>query len=293
MSVQPWGGGAIWAGREGIHLFDGINTTNLTQAKLGDYWKKTIATFDPTKYRMWSMVQRDHYFLHVENVSPTVAVVKGNVSVTPNRLTVVINMTTRAITFHTNLNLRGSVVLPRARASRSGTWSTARSPATCPTTASSLTATRCSTRRASIRSPRTRHAGPDFFFESKKYDAGDPVRLKKFKLMILEYLVQGGFIKVDVALGLNNIAKTLTGNFPSSVMTWDNLRTNISTWDGVKAQFPTWSDIIQGVFQPKRVKFQKGSQFLSFRLYQSSSSITRLQTGPFGIGYKLKRPGRV
>jgi hypothetical protein len=41
------------------------------------------------------------------------------------------------------------------------------------------------------------------------------------------------------------------------------------------------------------VKFQKGSQHLSFRLYQSSSSVTRLQIGPYHIGYKLKRPGRV
>lgn len=294
MSIQPWGAGAIWAGREGIHLFDGINTTNLVQDKLGDYWKNTIATFDPTKYRMWSFVTRDHYFLHVENVAPTVAVVKGNVSVTPTRLTVVINMITRAITMHTNVNIRGAVILP-ATAGKS-VWYLVNGQVSGDSVDHGFIADSNALFNEEGVDPIISDggtAGPDFFFESKKFDATDPVRLKKFKLMILEYLVQGGFIKVDVALGLNNIAKTLTGNFPSSVLTWDNLRTNISTWDGVKAQFPTWSDIISGVFQPKRVKFQKGSQFLSFRLYQSSSSVTRLKLGPFGIGYKLKRPGRV
>jgi hypothetical protein len=38
-------------------------------------------------------------------------------------------------------------------------------------------------------------AGPDFYFESKKFDAGDSTRLKKFKELMLHYLVQGGDIK--------------------------------------------------------------------------------------------------
>ena len=294
MSVQPWASGAVWAGREGIHYFDGINTQNLTQTKLGDYWKKTVATFDPSKYRMWSMVQRDHYFLHIENVSPSVAVVKGNVSTTPTRLTVVINMITRAVTMHTNLNIRGAVTLPAS--SGKSVWYLVNGQSSGDVSDHAFICDGDAIFNEEGVDPVTCDggtAGPDFFFESKKFDAGDPVRLKKFKLMILEYLVQGGYIKVDVALGLNNIAKTLTGNFPQSVLTWDQLRTSVSNWDSLKSQFPTWNDIIQGVFIPKRVKFQKGSQFLSFRLYQSSSSITRLQTGPFGIGYKMKRRGRI
>jgi hypothetical protein len=34
--------------------------------------------------------------------------------------------------------------------------------------------------------------GPDWYFESKKFDAGDSTRLKKFKQLMLHYLVQGG-----------------------------------------------------------------------------------------------------
>jgi hypothetical protein len=61
---------------------------------------------------MWSMVNRDHYFLFIENISPTVAVVKGTTSTTPTRYTVVINMVSRAVTLLTNVNLRGAVTLP-------------------------------------------------------------------------------------------------------------------------------------------------------------------------------------
>jgi hypothetical protein len=135
--------------------------------------------------------------------------------------------------------------------------------------------------------------GPDWYFESKKYDAGDSTRLKKFKMLILHYLVQGGSITVDTVIGLNNIGQTLTGNFPPRCSPGTRSARTVSTWDALKAQFATWNDVIQGVFVPKRVKFQKGSQHLSFRLYQSSSAITRLRIGPFSIAYKLKRPGRV
>jgi hypothetical protein len=94
-------------------------------------------------------------------------------------------------------------------------------------------------------------------------------------------------------IGLNNFGQTLSGVFPASVLTWDGLRTSVSVWDGVKAQFATWNQLVQGVFKPKKVRYQKDSQHLSVRLYQSTSSITRLQIGPYHIGYKLMRMGRV
>jgi len=44
---------------------------------------------------------------------------------------------------------------------------------------------------------------------------------------------------------------------------------------------------------PKRIGFLNRTQHFSFRLYQSSSSIVRLRFGPFEIGWKWMRPGRV
>jgi hypothetical protein len=135
--------------------------------------------------------------------------------------------------------------------------------------------------------------GPDFYFESKKYDAGDSTRLKKFKQLMIHYLIQGGAIKVDTVVGLNNLGKTLTGTFPQSVFSWGSLGASIPTWDALKAQYATWSQLVQGVFKPKRLKFQKSSQHLNFRLYQSNKGVSRLRVGPFHIGYKQKRPGRI
>lgn len=294
MSVQQYGGGVIWAGREGIHFFDGIQVTNLTAAKLGDYWKNTIRTFDPTKYRMWSMVNRDHYMLFIENIAPTVAVVKGSISTTPTRYTVTINMATRAITLTTNVNLRGAVSLPASAGKAQ--WYLVNGQVAGDSADHAFIAEGEALFNEEGVDPITADGGPrgpDFYFESKKFNAGDSSLLKKFKLLILHYLVQGGNISVDTVIGLNNIGQTLTGNFPQSVYTWDTIRATTTSWDNLKNQFPTWSDLIQGVFIPRRVKFQKGSQHLSFRLYQSNSTISRLKIGPFGIGYKPKRKGRV
>jgi len=288
MSAQSYGGGVLWAGRQGIHYYDGVEVSNLTEAKLGDVWKNSIRTFDPTKYRIWSMLVRNHYVLWVENLAPTLAIVKGNTSSTPTSWGVAINMVTRAVTFLTNVHLRGAVVLP-ASSSRS-VWlvvNDATKGVICDAETlfdqESIDTVACEGGTL----------GPDFFYESKKFDAGDGLRLKRFKMLLLHYLVQSGDIKVDTVIGLNNIGQTLTSVFPGSTVTWDTLRTTLTTWDAVRAQFSIWNDILSALFVPKRVKFQRGSQYLSFRLYQSSSSITRLQLGPFQIAYKLKRPGRV
>lgn len=288
-SVVRYGGGMIWAGRQGIHYFDGINVTNLTQNSLGDVWKNSIKTFDPSKYRMYGMMARNHYILHIENLAPTIAIVKGNTSTTPNRWMVVINMETGAITWMTNVGFRGAVNLPAARGL--GTvWyivNDASKGNICSADDffDAEGVDQIATDGGTV--------GPDWFVESKKFSAGDDLRLKRFKQLSIHYLVQGGSIKVDTVLGLNNIGAVLSSDFPASVYTWDTLRTLTATWDLCKATFATWNDIVQGVFVPKRVRFLKRSQHFSFRLYQSSSAISRLKVGPYQIAYKIMRPGRV
>lgn len=288
-SVQAYAGGVIWAGREGIHLYDGIQAQNLTAANLGDYYRNTIRTFDPTKYRMWSVIDRDHYMLFIESIVPTVAVVKGNVSTTPTKYTLVVNMVTRAVSTFVNVDIRGGASIPGS-AGRSMWYlvNDATKGIICDGEAlfnqEGIDPITCDGSTG---------PGPDYYIESKKFDAADGLLLKRFKQLAIWYLAQGDFMKVDVVLGLNNIGQTLTGNFPVSGFTWDTLRAIIPTWDNLKAQFATWSAIVQSVFVPKRVRFQKRNQYMSFRLYQNSSAVTRMQTGPFQIGYKPSRPGRI
>lgn len=288
-SIQAYAGGVLWAGREGIHLYDGIQTTNLTAAVLGDYWRDTIRTFDPTKYRMWSMIDRDHYFLFLENITPTIAVVKGNVSVTPTKYTIAINLVTRAVGTYTNLDIRGAVSIPGS--SGRLMWYLVND--------SSIghimdgDALFNQTGLDQVVCDGSSIAGPDFYMESKKFDAGNGLLLKRFKQLAVWYLAQGGNINVDVVLGLNNIGQTLTGNFPQSGFTWDTLHALITSWDNLKNQFPTWNNLVNSVFVPKRIRFQKRNQFMSFRLYQSNSTMTDVQTGPYQLGYKPSRPGRI
>lgn len=301
MSAQSWDGGVIWAGREGVQFFDGYSVTNLTGPKLGDYYKNTLRTFDPTKYRMWSMMNRDHYFLFIENINPTTPIIKGVVSSTPNSWTLAINMATKAVSLMSNLHVRGAVVLP-ATAGRTA-WYLVNGQVNGDTTDKAYICDGEAIFNEEATDPvycdfgtsavGTNIGGPDFYFESKKFYAGDQLRLKRFKQIGLEYMAQGGNLRVDLVTGLNNVGASLTSTFPASVYTWDTLRLISSTWDATKLNWPTWDQITQAVLLAKRVRFMRKSQFLSFRLWQSTNVMPRVRIGPYSMGYKLQRPGRV
>jgi hypothetical protein len=288
MSVQEYGGGVIWAGREGINFYDGVQVTNIVDATLGQVWKDTIRTLDPTHYRMWSMVNRDHYFLFLESVSPDFAIVKGNISSTLTHLTVVIDMTSRSVVFHSNVDIRGATVIP-ASAGRQAWYlvNDASVGHVCDGeklfTAKGVDAITC------IGSS----LGPTIYMESKKFDAGDGMRLKRWKMVAMNYLAQGGDLVLDVVLGLNSVGQVATTRYPQSVPTWTTLRSVISTWTNLKNQYPTWKQVIQSVFLPARIRMQKKSQFMSFRIYGSVTNMTDAQIGPYSVAYKLQRVGRV
>lgn len=291
-SVQPWQGGVIWAGREGVNYFDGINVTNLAQPKLGDYWKNSLRTFSPSTRRMYSAVIRDHYLLHIESVSPTVGVIKGNTSTNLAKLTVVINMNTRAFTMFTNVGFRGALELPLQAGGAA---------------IMSVNGVSGGNNRGWIADAKALWdsegqdtivcdgdtGGPDFYFESKKYNAGDSLRKKLFKQLAIHYLLQGSDLKLDTVTGLNNIGKTSLTTFSNTTYTWDQLAVLFPTWDALAINFPTWDSLVNSVFAKKRIKFLKRDQFLSFRVWQSAATTSRVRLGPFSIGYKLQRPGRI
>lgn len=398
MSVQSFGGGAIWAGRNGIYYYDGVQVRNITDEKLGDVWRNSVRSVDPLRFRMWSMMVRNHYILHIEDLDPTISVVKGNTSSTPNHWIVIVNMQTLqpTITLGTNIRLRGAVTLPAQagrgvayvvnndRSTPTGLAAVARGTGgTLPadtyyykvsavdsigeTLASSEVSVTTSGSTSSValtwnevpgahgyrvyRSDTASGAqdeyvavttnsytdtalagwtagaplgtgtvargvlcdanalfdvegrdeigtdgnerGPDFYFNSKKYNAGDDVRLKRFKQLAIHYLAQGGSLNVDTVLGLNNVGQTLMGNFPATVLTWDQLRMLLPNWSAVSAEFVSWDDLVEGVFRPKRVRFLKKDHHMSFRLWQSTPTMQRVRIGPFHIAFKLMRPMRV
>jgi hypothetical protein len=141
--------------------------------------------------------------------------------------------------------------------------------------------------------PLTNDPGPDIYLETKKFDIGDGLRLKRFKQFAVWYLAQGGGIKMDAVLGLNEVGTTLTTVLPASVLNWSQLGNLFTSWDDLAEEYATWDDIVQAVFLPKRARFSKKSQYFSMRLYREADLVTRAQFGPFSLGYKVLRPGRV
>jgi hypothetical protein len=291
MSVQSYGGGAIWAGRNGIYFYDGVQNTNMTLGKFGAVWENTMRTFDPTRYRMWSMMVRNHYMLHIEKITPTVNTTKGNVVTTPNHWTVVINMETRAFSLFKNVGIRGAVQLPAS--SGRGVWYLVNDDVAAVGKVCDSTDLFDTENVDTIKSTQGGTLGPDFYYESKKFNAGEDIRLKRIKQISAHYLAQGGNILVDTVIGLNDVGSTLTGNFPASVYTWDSLRLAFGTWANLSTQYSSWNAITQGVFLPKRIHFMKKGHHIAFRYYQSNSSMVRLRLGPQQLGYKAMRPGRI
>ncbi|HWV47693.1 MAG TPA: hypothetical protein VN039_16975, partial [Nitrospira sp.] len=265
-----------------------VQVSNLVAGSLGQVWKDTIRTLNPGTYRLWSMVNRDHYWLFLENVAPTFTITKGNISTAPTKLTIVINMVTRALVLATNVDIRGATIVP-ASAGRQA-WYLVNDAAVghvCDGdklfTTTGVDSITCD----------GNVLGPQIYMESKKFDAGDGMRLKRWKLVSMNYLAQGGNLILDVVLGLNEVGQVASTNFPQSVMTWTQLRSNITTWTNLKNQYSTWSHITQSVFIPARIRMQKKSQYMSFRLYGSVANLAKAEIGPYAVDYKLQRVGRV
>ena len=288
MSMQSWGSGVIWAGRQGIWFYDGTQPQNLTVNKFGNVWREMMVSFDPTTHRMWSMVERNHYILHIEGISPPLAVIKGNVSSTPNHWVVVIDMDTQAVSLFQNVKFRGAVTLPATQGRES--WYVY-NDGTRGVVAEASAFFDSEGNDGTVEG--AANAGPDFYFVSKKMDGGNPTLLKRFTFFILTYLAQGDAVNIDTVLGQNDIGSTLSTQFPATVPSWNTLAQSISTWAGLKSQFADWGQIVASVFIPDRLRFLKKSQFLQFRLWQASHNVTRLKIANYEVGFKPMRPGRI
>jgi hypothetical protein len=459
MSAVPYESGVLWAGREGIYYWDGVEAVNIVEDTLGKYYHDLVQDFDPRTHRMWAVLHEDHYLLHIENVTPDVAVVKGNISETPEIMTIAIYMPRRAVTVHNNLHIRGSVVIPSTQGAL--TWvmvNTEDGGRVCDVDAlfnddgrdTVISDTAVYTNKNLITNPSfevdatswwvgtgdtitasadealfgsmsgkhvsdasdngylqwsgstleqgetytaslyilgdvgdvqlcvqnaafttvlaetftttsdwqridvtytptvtgtyylllyrntagvgtfyvdgvqlemndeaseyvdgdqlygkwtgaahgsitsAAYPGPDLYIESKKYDIGNGMLKKLWKMLMLHYLVGGDSLKLDTVIGLNTVGSTTTSDWPITVYSWDRLAPSpFSTWDGLDGTHPTWDSVVDAIFFVKRIKFLKRSQYLAFRIYQNSPAVNAAKLGPFALAYKAQRPGRV
>lgn len=534
-SVQNYGGGVLWAGRAGIYFYDGVQTTNLVAATLGNWYKELVRVIDPTKYRMWSGMSRDHYFLFMEFANPTVPVVKGITPSNTSTICIVLNMVTKAPVVFSNFAIRGAIQMPASSGletlflmntspstayrqrvlanspevywrlndntgqtqvtdssghgrdgdvsiingvtysrgapvtfgkpgaisgdtstsakflepnavtedtlgggikvrnaytpyvagsaktfmgwsyyvnvpqgggetnpgfvmdtqsnlglwggidfspggpstnlgwyTRPGPyaanwvfhwpvdqwfhWAVTYNDATLATelfingvsqgarTASfgysgatdwrvgafsdlyqqdiavfptilsaaeiqaiyntAVTPTKVGRLFSSTHifndvgndafvADITPRPGPDFYLETKKYNAGDSMILKLWSQLLVNYQCSGDAINIDTVVGLNDVGSTATTNLPPTIYSWDTLKVIFPTWNALKAQEPTWNTLLKAVFKPRRARFLKRSQNFAFRLWQNSPNTNNVVVGPFQLGYKPMRPGRI
>jgi hypothetical protein len=288
-SIQNFGGGVLWAGRTGIFFYDGVQTTNIVAGSLGNWYKDLVRGINPKKNRMWSAMSRDHYFLFLEQASSSVPVIKGITSSTPSYTTIVINMVSKAPTVFTNFALRGGIQMPASTGLETLLLFNTSTVGKMVSSTHVFNDTGNDAFVCDVASA----VGPDFYIESKKYNADDSLILKLWNQILVNYECSGDALNVDTVVGLNDIGLTSSTQLTPTIFTWDTLKATFSTWNTLKAQKPTWASLITAVFKPKRLRFLKRSQNFAFRIWQNSPAVDHVVIGPFQLGYKKMRPGRI
>lgn len=289
MSAMAWGGGAVWAGKHGIYWYDGASLRNITEQNLGDYYTTAVKNFPWNTKRMWSTIFRNHLLVFIEQVTPTVAVIKGNVASVPSKLCIVINLASNAITLFYNVEHRGAITLPKLNTP----WYVVNENSTNKFQIGDGSSLFDEEGNDTIICDGNTVAGPDFYWETKRYSLGDPLRKKLYKLLITHYFVTGDGLKLDIITGLNEEGSTNTSTWPISGTTWAFIAATYNTWADFTSAYATWSAIGTAVWLKKKVRFLKRDQLIGFRLYQNSASVTKLRLGPYQIGYKPLRAGRL
>lgn len=289
MSVQAWNGLVLYAGRQGIQMYDGQEAIDITSDRLGWFYQESVKKFDPSKYRMWSLIDNDHYLLFIEQVEPPVPILKGSVSYPQTAFTIAIHLPTRAVTILENIHIRGSIQLP-SQLGRGGTWYVVNNGSAQGVVCSADALFNSDGNDSFGCDGGT--AGPDFYLETKKYSISDALLKKLWKMLLLTYRVAGGSIHLDTVPGLNEIGATAKTSFPPTGKTWDTVASEGLTWAGDASEYPTWDAPVNSQFVTKRIKFLKRAQMMSFRFWQDPG-VSALTLGPWAVVVKPQRVGRV
>jgi hypothetical protein len=229
-------GSAIWAGKKGIYVYDGVEARNVTDDTLGTFYADMIRTMNHEVSRAWAMVSNNHYILYLESVTPTRGVTKTNSTEIPTKMTIILNLDTMAATFHTNLDFHGAIVTP-GEVGKGTIYVGEKDAATRDVFVGKADDVFKSTGLDSVIGWGN-EPGPQVYFEWLKYSAGEAQRKKLFKQVQIHHKIPDGIIRLDVIPDLNETA-TVSQSFFGPTTSWIN----------------------------KRIKFLKRSAFLSFRLW--------------------------
>lgn len=278
MGIVQYLNGAIWPSDRGIFYYDGTTVKNLVADSLGDWWTKVFTSLQvgAQGYNMVGFHERDHYFLWANGaaVPTTASFYKGSTEQSfSGGIGFAINLSTDALTFLTNLAFRGATYASAVGTQKSTTrflvekGSDASSQICEAWTLFVDEGAEASTGGADDFTCASCAAGPNFYIESARYDMDDPQLKKLFKQVQIHYKSNGA-LTVDVVLNFDTTGTTLGSTFPTS-----------------------------SVFVNKRIKFLKRANLLGFRIYAipagGGTVPQRVELGPWAIGFKRQRPGRV
>jgi len=312
MVFQEWNGGVVWAGEKGIWFFDGNEVYPLIDDRIGDWYQKAVENYLSHSYPAYSFLYRGVYFLHIPDADPPYAPDttanddNSSSGGSTDYLTIAIRLDRRAVTTMTNLAFLGGVKSPLEE-TQGTVFVVNHHDTTTPFAFNAAKLCRASDLFDDDGGPddiNTRtlpmaaadYRGPDIFIESGRYDMGTPQVKKRVKQLMGNFWIEsvdGDYITLGAAgdgetdydnnylnfatmVGLNDVAVTSNGK-------WRLTR--------VKNTAGNW---VAG-FQNRRVKFNKKSQFLGFKIWPSATNtgFQKIVFGAMALAYKDKRPGQV
>lgn len=269
-TMQPYRGGVIWAGVNGIYFFDGAEVSNIVEDTLGTRYKNLTADMDTETDRAFGLVYEDHYALWVDKAAgpSNITPILSNGGSSNYHHTIVVYMPTNGLTLFTNFEFRGYHVPLSSPSTRGTRIAICISPTAC--------------RIVDLaRVFHNEHEGPDAFVgqrtivqgplthvQTQQYDAGRPGLRKIWKMAIAHFACETN-INVDPVPGIDPTASAPPAN---------------SKLEGVGP-----------IYLTKRIKFLKRSQYLGLRLYVDTllTSARAFNLGPMGLIYRDQRVGRV
>lgn len=171
-----------------------------------------------------------------------------------------------------------------------------------------------------------RWPGPDMYFQTKVYTVGDPVLKKWFQRLMVNMLIKGGAVRIDMIDYEDNdfittqVKQRNWALFPEALYTWNAVEStqfaqitntgNPVSWSSVEAYATlggrslSWDDLLFPAFERRTKKFSLRAPALGYQFYQlnrwkpaegSTASILkpkRVECDAWSIGFKPLRTGR-
>ncbi len=290
MTIQAWQGGAVWAGYKSIYWFDGATVRDLLAGKAAAAHQRALAQLDYGKLRAWSMLHNGHYICFLSKINPGIftytqgrqnTTIPGSVTFDPTSLIYSINLTSGAVTFWTNVAVRGYSAPPGKLVNIRDAYfvvesATTAGPIICSAEALFQEAGSTGFTADSVTTnPTVSPFSPHFFVEGRLNDFGDPERMKRAQTVLAQFSMYGGLttskLGMDLVHGIGRDTKALSAR--------DRTSTDV-------ANPIAWVN--------KRTRFSSKGTLLGVRFYTMADGVPAApRVGPWSIGFKPMRPGRV